>query len=41
MDLLLEIAGGEMATLLTVTHDHGLLKRFERIIDLEPYAEGP
>ena len=35
LDLLLEHAARQGATLLTVTHDHGLLPRFERVLRME------
>jgi predicted ABC-type transport system involved in lysophospholipase L1 biosynthesis ATPase subunit len=35
IDLLLEISRQEGATLLTVTHDHAILGRFDRIVDFE------
>jgi putative ABC transport system ATP-binding protein len=39
LDLLLELAAESNATLLTVTHDHGLLPRFQRIIDIKQLSE--
>ena len=38
LDLLLEQAGRSDATLLTVTHDHGLLARFERVLDTREWG---
>ena len=38
LDLLLEYAGRSGATLLTVTHDHGLLSRFEQVIDAQEWG---
>jgi putative ABC transport system ATP-binding protein len=35
LDLLLSEARAHDATLLVVTHDHGLLERFERVIEME------
>ncbi|MHC5114145.1 MAG: ABC transporter ATP-binding protein [Planctomycetota bacterium] len=40
LDLLLELAAESGATLLTVTHDHGQLDHFERVIDIETLAGG-
>jgi ABC-type lipoprotein export system ATPase subunit len=34
LDLLFEVAGEHDATLLVVTHDHDLLERFARVIDI-------
>jgi putative ABC transport system ATP-binding protein len=39
MSLLLDYVEREGATLLTVTHERGLLDRFQRIVDLEELAE--
>jgi len=40
LDTLLEYADSNDATLVAVTHDHGILDRFERVIDLpEIYAQ--
>ncbi len=38
LDELIECAAAEDATLLVVTHDHGLLSRFERVIDVADFA---
>jgi len=38
LDELIEFAAADGATLLVVTHDHGLLERFERVIDVADYA---
>ena len=38
LDELIEFAAADGATLLVVTHDHGVLDRFERIIDVADYA---
>ena len=43
LDILIDYADERGATLVTVTHDHGLLKRFQRVIDfrdLQPAAPG-
>ena len=37
LDILFEYAGKAGATLLTVTHDHDLLDRFKRVIDLKEF----
>jgi putative ABC transport system ATP-binding protein len=37
LDILFEFAAESGATLLTVTHDHGLLERFDRIIDFKEF----
>ena len=39
MNLLLEQAKRVGATLITVTHDHALLERFDRVIDFADLAE--
>lgn len=39
LDELIEFAAADGATLMVVTHDHGLLERFERVIDLAEFAE--
>ncbi len=39
LDELIEFAAADGATLMVVTHDHGLLGRFERVIDLAEFAE--
>ena len=38
LDLLMELAAESGATLLTVTHDHDLLPRFGRVVDLRELA---
>ena len=38
LDLILEYAGQSDATLLTVTHDHGLLGQFDRVIDIKDFG---
>jgi ABC-type lipoprotein export system ATPase subunit len=38
LDILLEFAKRSGATLLTVTHDHGHLDRFERVVDASEWA---
>ena len=38
LDLLLEHAERSEATLLTVTHDHGLLDRFEQVVDTREWG---
>ena len=37
LDILLDYTGRSGATLVTVTHDHGLLERFDRVIDFQEY----
>jgi len=39
LDILHEQAGEVGATLVTVTHDHGQLDRFDRVVDLEDVAD--
>ncbi len=39
LDELIEFAAADGATLMVVTHDHGLLERFERVIDLAEFTE--
>ena len=41
LEILLDYAGRHGATLLTVTHDHGLLDRFDRVIDFEDFHRSP
>ena len=38
LEILLEFAAAEGATLLTVTHDHDLLDRFGRVVDFKAFA---
>ncbi|MGD8699786.1 MAG: ABC transporter ATP-binding protein [Gemmatimonadales bacterium] len=38
LDLILEYAGHSGATLLTVTHDHGLLGQFDHVIDIKDFG---
>jgi ABC-type lipoprotein export system ATPase subunit len=38
LDLILEYAGDSGATLLTVTHDHGLLSQFDYVIDIKDFG---
>lgn len=38
MDLLFEQAWSHGATLLVVTHDHGMLDRFDRVVEMETLA---
>lgn len=40
VDLLIEQAKRHETTLIMVTHDHSLLDRFHRTVDLESYKEG-
>jgi putative ABC transport system ATP-binding protein len=40
LSLLLAAARESGATLLTVTHDHALLDRFDRIVDVEDWGDG-
>jgi len=37
LDFMFDYARGAGATLVTVTHDHELLERFERVIDMKSY----
>jgi len=39
-DILFEYASKNGATLLTATHDHGLLRRFGRVIDCKEFPSG-
>jgi putative ABC transport system ATP-binding protein len=39
LDILFEYAGKQGATLITVTHDHDLLPRFERVIDFKDFYD--
>jgi putative ABC transport system ATP-binding protein len=41
LDILLTYARGAAATLLTVTHDHDLLGRFDRVIDCKAFHRLP
>jgi putative ABC transport system ATP-binding protein len=41
LDILLDYATDNDATLVTVTHDRGLFDRFERIIDFKQFFEAP
>jgi putative ABC transport system ATP-binding protein len=38
LDILLQYVDDNAATLITVTHDHGVLDRFERVIDFETFS---
>ena len=38
LDAMLEAAAADKATVLTVTHDHGLLGRFDRVIDFMEFV---
>jgi putative ABC transport system ATP-binding protein len=38
LELLLSAARETRATLVMVTHDHGLLERFDRVVDVRPFA---
>jgi putative ABC transport system ATP-binding protein len=40
LDILVDYAQEHSATLVTVTHDHGLLGRFGRVIDFESFSSG-
>ena len=40
LDLLFEQCDSLSMTLLMVTHDHGLLDRFEHVVDVSAFAEG-
>jgi putative ABC transport system ATP-binding protein len=41
LDILIDFAEEKGATLLTVTHDHDLLDRFERVIDFKQFGSCP
>jgi len=41
LDELIEFAAEDEATLVVVTHDHALLERFERVIDVADFATLP
>ncbi|MGB3564026.1 MAG: ATP-binding cassette domain-containing protein, partial [Thermoanaerobaculia bacterium] len=41
LELFLESAAASGATLVTVTHDHDLLPRFERVIDFREFYDMP
>ena len=41
LDELIDFAAEEQATLVVVTHDHGLLDRFERVLDVADFAGLP
>jgi putative ABC transport system ATP-binding protein len=41
LDLLFRSVEDHEATLLAVTHDHELLKRFDRIVDFQEFHNGP
>ncbi len=41
LDLLFDYAGERGATLLTVTHDHSRLDRFDRVLDAGPWGRRP
>ena len=41
LDILIEYAESKGSTLVTVTHDHDLLSRFERIIDFKQFYDLP
>ena len=40
LDILLEYAAKNGATLLMVTHDHALLPRFQRFVDMKEFQRG-
>jgi putative ABC transport system ATP-binding protein len=40
LDMLFELAGRTGTTVVAVTHDHGLLPRFQRVIDFTSLQEG-
>ncbi len=40
LDLLFDNVREQNATLLAVTHDHELLKRFDRVVDFQTFREG-
>jgi putative ABC transport system ATP-binding protein len=39
LDILIEYANSKASTLVTVTHDHDLLSRFERVIDFKQFYD--
>jgi putative ABC transport system ATP-binding protein len=41
LDILIEYAESKGSTLVTVTHDHDLLSRFERVIDFKQFYDLP
>jgi putative ABC transport system ATP-binding protein len=41
LDALFELAAESGATLLTVTHDHELLPRFDRVVDFKAFQQPP
>jgi len=41
LDILLDYVEASGTTLLTVTHDHDLLERFERVVDFKDFLGGP
>ncbi len=41
LDALFELAAESGATILTVTHDHELLPRFDRVVDLKVFQQQP
>lgn len=41
LDLLFEQCDALRTTLLMVTHDHGLLDRFDQVVDVSDFAAGP
>ena len=40
MDILLDYVRSSRATLVAVTHDHDLLERFQRVVDLKDFHDG-
>jgi putative ABC transport system ATP-binding protein len=40
LDLLFDSVRNHDATLVAVTHDHELLKRFDRVIDFQTFRNG-
>jgi ABC-type lipoprotein export system ATPase subunit len=38
LDIILDYAKGTGATLLTVTHDHDLLRKFDQVIDIKDFG---
>ncbi len=38
LDIIMDYARANAATLMTVTHDHDLLKRFDRVIDIKEFG---
>ena len=41
LDILFDYANEKNATMVTVTHDHDLLRRFDRVIDFKQFVSNP